>query len=338
MNTVEFGMWRPELFEEGFTQMNSGIPVDRIVLYAQEEFEYDIFQYFEFLVEYSDKHNVPFDIILCTDKHASPRHDITNRKYRHVKLHYWCTFFLSQAYSHLIRTKDHLTPAEFKYPYVSMNAKPHVHRSLMLDTLAKYNLIDNGAVSWLEIADSSVKPGELASVVRGYPYKYWTPVIKKLTEPGPNRMILEVPAEYKQSFAQLVVESTVREQVISEKTWMPILYRKPFVVLAHHGHHAILQRYGFELYDEYIDYSFDSVQDINVRAEAVAQNIARLVAYPEVARHKIYKRLLPKLEHNYNLAVSLATDIKQVPEIILDAHRDPLNGYCSRHIVDFIYE
>jgi hypothetical protein len=221
-----------------------------------------------------------------------------------------------------------------------MNAKPHDHRCLMMDILAKHNLIDRGAVSWLELAykGENIRPGELTSVVRGnYKYKYWTPVIKRLTETNPNQFnIFNVPAEYKQSFVQLVVESCDRHHMASEKTWMPILYKKPFITLAAPNYHRLLQAYGFKLYDEYFDYSFDSDPDINVRAEAVAQNIARMASYPLIAQQKIYKRLLSKIEFNYDLALSLAIDINQIPEIIMERYQDPDNKYCSRDLVDFI--
>ena len=341
MNTVEFGMWRPELVEEGYARLNSDMPIDRIIFYFQQEFEYHVFKYFEAAVDYSDKHDIPLDIIICTSNYVKPLHDLTAHRCRNIKLHHWGTFFLSDLLKQLMQSGDNLTPEPFKYPFISMNSKPHPHRCIMMDVLAKYNFIDRGAVSWLEYPYESDRndAGIIPSIWRGYPYRYWSPSIKKLTEVTPDHFdYYKVPYEYKQSFMQLVVESCDRNLMISEKTWMPIFYRKPFIVFAAQHQHAFLQDYGFLLYDEVFDYSFDSEPDQDLRAEAVAKNIQRYVNMPPVALGKVYKKLIPKLEYNYNLAMSLATDINRVPEIILEAYRNPLNGYCSRPVVDFIYE
>jgi len=337
MNTVEFGMWRPELFDVEIRKISDGA-IDRIILYAQQEFEYTVFQYFEFLSDYSDKHDIPFYIIICTSAYVNPLHDVTNSKYRNIKIQHWGTYFLSEVLIHLTGTGDHLkTSSEpFKYPYISMNCKPHYHRCLMMDILAKYDLIERGAVSWLEVPYGHDTPGVLPSISRGHPYKYWTPSIKRLTEVDPDQFnIFCVPAEYKQSFVQLVVESCDRLHMVSEKSWMPIFYKKPFIALATQHHHALLQSYGFKMYDEYFDYSFDSEPDLNLRAEAIARNIQRYANKPPIVLEKIYKRLLPKLEYNYNLALSLAKDAKLVPEIIMEA---PDNNLCSPHVVKFIID
>jgi hypothetical protein len=205
-----------------------------------------------------------------------------------------------------------------------------------MDLLAKYDLIERGAVSWLEYAypNEILKENMLTSVSRGYKYKYWVPRIKNLTEvvPSPDLNYYSVPKEYKQSFIQLVVESRDKDHVVSEKSLMPLFYKKPFIVLAAQYHHALLQDYGFQLYDEYFDYSFDKDPDLNNRAEAIAKNILKVVNLSPAEQQEVHKLLMPKLEYNYNLAMSLATDRTLLPEIILEGFADPNNVYCSGHL------
>ena len=335
MNTLEFAIWRPDLFEEGFTQLNSGVPIDRIIFYAQQEFEYNVFQHFEALVDYSDIHDISFYIIITTSKFVKPLHDFVNPRHRNVILQNWGTYLLTDTIFHLrFQPEPKPDPDPFKFPFISMNNKPHAHRSLMMDTLAKYNLIDSGAVSWRE--EQYASESHVALI---YPYKYWTPIKKILTEYDStvfNHLI--VPKEYNQSLVQLVVESADRHLIASEKTWMPLICKKPFIVFGSQHHHAMLQDYGFVLYDEIFDYSFDEEPDPAIRADAIVRSLIRIVNFTVADQHKIYDRLLPKLEFNYNLAMTLAKDINQIPEIIKEGYQDPNHLYHSRHIVDFIYD
>lgn len=341
MNTVEFSPWRFERAAGEMARIDSGAPIDRIVLYSQQEWEYTIFKYFDDLVNYSDKHNIPFYIVPSTSSYVAPLYDTADSRFRNVTIQHWGTYFLSDLLSYLAVTNDYLTvnPETYTYPFISMNSKPHVHRSLMMDTLAKYNVIDEGAISWLETPyeNEVIKEGMLTSVSRGYRYKYWTPVIKKLTERSEEVFnYYHVPAEYLHAFAQLVVESSTDNQQVSEKTWMPVLYKKPFLTLAARNHHALLQDYGLLLYDELFDYSFDSEPDSALRAESIARNFQRLVNMSRSERDSLYTRMLPKIEHNYNLATDMATDINRIPGVVLEAAKDHTNMYCSRNVIDFI--
>ena len=235
MNTLEFAIWRPDLFEEGLDRLNYDHQIDRIIFYAHSEFEYYSygFQHFETIVDYSDKHDIPVYITICTSRFVKPLHDTSDTRYRNVVIQHWGTFLLTDAIMNL-SFQPVPEPEPFKFPFISMNNKPHAHRSLMIDTLAKYNLIDRGAVSWRQCGESISDTG--------YSYKYWTPVKKMLTES--DTLIfrhLVVPREYNQSFVQLVVESSERHLVASEKTWVPLISKKLFIVLGGQHHHAMLQ-------------------------------------------------------------------------------------------------
>lgn len=332
MNTLEFAIWRPDLFEEGFAQLNSGAAFDRIIFHAHQEFEYNVFQHFEALVDYSDIHDVPFYVVISTSKFVKPLHDAEATRYRNVVIQHWGTFLLTDTIFHRRHIPESV-PEPFRFPFISMNNKPHAHRCLMLDTLAKYSLIDRGAVSWRDEQYRS----ESHTAFR-YPFKHWSPVTKMLTEADTAFNHLRLPSEYNQSFVQLVVESSPRVSIASEKTWMPIINKKLFVVFGAQHHHAMLQDYGFLLYDEIFDYSFDKEPDQETRAEIIVHDLIRIVNTPLLEQHQIYNLMVPKLEYNYNLAMTLAKDRTQIPEIIQELRQDPDNIHVPRLITDFIYE
>jgi hypothetical protein len=321
--------------------------VDRIILYSQQEWAYDHFMYFELLVDYSDKNDIPLIVVVCTSEWVKPRHPTTPPRYRNVDLQHWGTYWLTDVANRLTKMKVNLTPSSdsFTYPFISMNSKPHAHRCLMMDMLSKHNVIERGAVSWLEYAypGEIIKENMLPSVSRGYPYKHWSPYIKKLSEvlhtPSPTQGLnyYSVPLEYSQSFVQLIVESQTRNHIVSEKSWMPILYRKPFIIFSTQYHHALLQDYGILLYDEIFDYSFDQEPDEAIRAEEIVKQLVRICNLPPVAHQKMYKRVAAKLEYNFNLAEKLSKDPNGIPKIILDVYTaDPSNKYCSASEVEYI--
>lgn len=344
---IEFSMWGPDFNHAAiYDRLVASSDVTEVVFYCQQEWEYTAFKYFDKVAEVCFHRRIPFKIVICTSAWVKPLHDVRNLKYNRVEIFNWGTFWISDFMfnarspwntGYLIGQPD-----EYTYPFVSMNAKPHPHRSLMIDLLAKRRLIDIGAISWLEVATGEAPlSGLLPSVDRGYQYMYWTPEIKRLTEPRPSTpdgfSFYNQPEEYYQSFMQLVVESqAITQHMMSEKTFMPVFHRKPFLVLAASGHFELFTDYGFKLYDEIFDYSFDSEPDLEKRANMILDNVEKVRNFSQDEFKSLYQLLMPKLEYNYNLAAHLATDINLVPKIILDACQDTTNMMCSRNIVNFI--
>lgn len=345
---IEFSVWGPDFDHKAiYDRLVASLDVTEVILYHQQEWEYITFPYFDQVAELCFFRRIPFKIIICTSAFVKPVHDVRNLKYSRVTIINWGTFWISDYMFNASAPwqTGYLRgqPDKYLYPFVSMNAKPHMHRCLMIDLLASRNLIDVGAVSWLEITnvdDTSQFGGILPSVFRGYQYKYWTPEIMRLSEPqqsGEFSNYYSQPEEYFHSFMQLIAESQAStQQMMSEKTFMPLFHRKPFLVLAATGHYALFTDYGFKLYDEIFDYSFDSEPDIEKRANMIIDNVEKIRNYSQDEFKSLYQTLMPKLEYNYNLAVHLATDINQVPKIILDACLDPTKVSCSPSLVNFI--
>ena len=67
-----------------------------------------------------------------------------------------------------------------------------------------------------------------------------------------------VPMEYLQSNIDLVLEADIDTLFITEKTWKPIVFKKPFIIYGGKGIHSKLEELGFKLHIELFDYSFDN--------------------------------------------------------------------------------
>ena len=226
----------------------------------------------------------------------------------------------------------------FKYPFISMNNKPHLHRCVLMDQLAKYNLIDRGAISWQEsgYASEQLAPGDLPSRSRGHVFQYWKPVKKILDQAYADNtnLIHELPVEYRSSFMQVVAESTERTFVITEKASTPLFMKKPFLVLASPGyHHSMALTYGFVKYDELFDYSFDSVPDLTTRAAGLVDNVRRVSELSPDEQEYWYNRLLPKLEFNAALARSICVNKNNIPPLMSETRN---SQYAEAELIQFI--
>ena len=328
MTIVDFHIWHPTLNKDSVDILHRPGPVDKIILYAHQEFDYTKFIHFEFVSDYSFRHNIPFYVVICTSEYVKPLHPVSIR-YKNVKIINWGTYYLSETLHRI--SKDPRwpgrTPESYIYPFISMNCKPSEHRQSMMDLLAKYDLINIGALSWLEWPIGRITD---------YDYKYWSPQLLRLTEvvPGVNQFM--APAEYNSSFMQLVTESSVSHLVMSEKTCMPLFQKKPFLVLGSPGFYSMLQDYGFSMYDEIFDYAFDQVQDLSERCDAIASQVSMLSRLSTPDLNELYRTVSDKIEYNYNRATQLALDINNIPSLMKEECRGPGNIFRAGDIIDFI--
>jgi hypothetical protein len=223
-----------------------------------------------------------------------------------IRVHHWDTYFITH-------TTDHWKPVlnygnNYIYHYVYMNNKAHEWRCHLMDLVSKHNLLKYGAISWHN------------TDAYNYDWKYFKPIELKLTDSfdknyiSPNS-ILAIPVEYNQSFAQLVNESNTSCIFMTEKTVIPLLVGKPFLVATAPGYHTFLQGLGFELYTEIFDYSFDNEQDQEKRFEMILDNFTKLCSLPLKDLPEHYKKIEDKLKYNQQHAMSLKNN---QPKIIQD--------------------
>jgi hypothetical protein len=131
----------------------------------------------------------------------------------------------------------------------------------------------------------------------------------------------------------VIGEATTDVPFITEKTVIPILYKKPFITIANKNFSLYLRNLGFELFDEIIDYSYDSIENLEDRADAMIKNILPLL---KEDYNKLYQKLLPKLEHNYNRAWQIIKDINYIPDIIQERYESvkaigKIEGFDGRY-------
>jgi hypothetical protein len=92
-----------------------------------------------------------------------------------------------------------------------------------------------------------------------------------------------------------------REGFITEKTFRPMLYWQPQLILCTDGTLKELKRCGFKTFSDYWDESYDDEPDGLKRVKMVVDIMQRIQAMDQQELHDMYWDMMPILEHNRNL-------------------------------------
>lgn len=105
------------------------------------------------------------------------------------------------------------------------------------------------------------------------------------------------PSWYNDTYFSIVSETRVDTEYffISEKTYKPLAFYHPFVILGQSGILQHLRDNGFETYENLFDETYDISIDFNVRFEKVISSIRNYnhIPYDQIT--------LDKLQHNHDL-------------------------------------
>jgi len=315
-----------------------------IVLLSHTEWEYTSLVSsinFNDLLNLSISKKVPLYIIAGSSENNAMLYDPNDSRFENVKLCYWETYWITDTYYKInsniffkqlilekfdfnVENEIMSSRDNYQYLFLTLNNKPHYHRCLFVDLLAKNNLLGESAISWHEDRYENEKDldVEFISEYRGYDFKFWKPKKSTLTEfidlISFNQNIM--PLEYLYSFLHVVVESNSEVIFFTEKTATPLLMGKPFLVFSSLNFYKFLDRLGFLRYEEIIDYRFDTISDINDRYEMGVQNLTRL-NFVNKNKLKHYNLLLrEKLVFNKKLFNRLAIDQSKIPDIVKDIY------------------
>ena len=210
-----------------------------------------------------------------------------------------CTYLQMQRYNCSVNLAK--VPSKL---FLSLNRHPHIHRCDLMDSLAKHNLLDNGCISWHFLPNN-------------YDWRHWKPSTLVLDSDFATNFdsYQSVPIEFNTTFMSVIAESTMKSHFITEKTWMSVFLKKPFLIWGPPKIHQYFASLGFKLYDEIFDYRFDKVKDPNQRLEMFVQQLIKL---KEQDLSKMKRQIHETLEFNYNHAVQIAN---KGPLPVIDYHR-----------------
>jgi hypothetical protein len=130
----------------------------------------------------------------------------------------------------------------------------------------------------------------------------------KLVEGEPNDNSTRYQASFYQYIAvDLVVETVLNYPYayVSEKTLRPIACKRMFIILGACSTLQLLQDKGFLTFDDFIDESYDKIQDPIQRFIAVKDQVYKICNTPLQHIKNYIEKNTAKFEHNFLLLSSL---------------------------------
>jgi hypothetical protein len=87
---------------------------------------------------------------------------------------------------------------------------------------------------------------------------------------------------------------------LTEKIFKPIVSKQPFMLLAAPGNLAYLKSYGFKTFDSVIDESYDTIQDPDLRIQAVVKQLHWYCNLTPDEKTDIIRQLEPIIDYNFH--------------------------------------
>ena len=201
-------------------------------------------------------------ILVMGDANLTQNYNRWCKNYKESKVFKHTIYF---PYKLLKRTIDHYNghrikrkhlPNKYKH-FICMNGAAKPHRFHMIEKMFSNGWNEKGHITYVN------RYGENTKHMANENFQGQTLLLDfdaKQIDQSQNQEIL--PQQYKESVFDIVNESIVSDTslFVTEKTWKPLLYKNPFIVLGSKGTCKHLEKFfGIKLYNDIINYSFDYV-------------------------------------------------------------------------------
>jgi hypothetical protein len=253
--------------------------------------------------------------------------------------------FLESAYAEYAKLIPHQavnfeliqSSAKTKH-FLSLNNRASWYRQVLFYFFENFKIIDKSYFSYLgDLNRTGYKSyEEIDKIFASEDTWYLTGLdIPSTRAQIPRASGLETPQDidwgvgdsryYQECFCSIVTETYAAElhPFFTEKTFKPILFFQPFLIHGNAGCLTKLQSMGFKTFGNWWDESYDQLPGGVKRFEAMLKVILEINSWSLEKINKVYKDMLPILEHNHNqftrvLPAMYNTEIQQVKERILE--------------------
>ncbi len=315
-----FGSTKPENLET----INSGGFGPLLFCYDQEplleDFHDKLFYRSWRIVD--DHGNVKHSILLNTERHSVIKNKIL-KKFGFIDCPYFFHAFAAADWYRGYRYCEDITPLhtrKIKKKFITFNrltGGARSYRSIFVAELIKYNLIDQGHVSYsFNCPQHGQFDKNLYSSIDqfGLNYEYVSQCVDILssysslltidTEDVINNdsQTLGALSQMIESFLHVVTETCYWEDKthLTEKIFKPIVAKQPFVLLGCVNNLSYLRSYGFRTFDQFWDESYDQITDPILRLQAVIKIVKKICGMSHNQLQNLLQEMAEILEHNYN--------------------------------------
>jgi len=111
---------------------------------------------------------------------------------------------------------------------------------------------------------------------------------------------------YSNIFVDVVHETFVRDEVFfgTEKSWRPILARRPFITMGARNHLANLRKLGFKTFNQFWDEGYDEYP-MQHRIWEIEKLLNTISQWPQSKLVQVLEEMQPILDHNYEVFTQL---------------------------------
>ena len=209
------------------------------------------------------------------------------------------------------KIRNIINGANLKYKSLCYNRLPRQHRTVIVAHIIKNNyhndclyslgIFPNGDRWHLleEFPELSTEINQLLSGPDIYPH---------IREPEVDLAVNQADTAGWEhglnSYFQLVTETTPTANkipFITEKSMKPFAMLQPFVQYGPKDNIKVLRMYGYQLFDDWIDHSYDDEEDDIKRLRMVLTEFDRLQKIPAETWSKMLQEMLSQLLHNNKL-------------------------------------
>jgi hypothetical protein len=216
----------------------------------------------------------------------------------------------------------------------------HPHRSLFLYNIFKMNLLDSFFISFnkTDVASSRIYSEIIREQYSEFFYRPGVPLdlgcLDKLESILPlyldtNDLVTSslmyekfdlTKKLYDDSFINIVSETyfhnTSNVIHITEKTFKPILYMQPFIILGPPTILKKLREMGFKTFDTVWDESYDETLDHTERFYKILELCEKINRWPAIKKVMAMKQCKSIVEHNFNVLLKFNDEKKLVLDFI----------------------
>lgn len=190
------------------------------------------------------------------------------------------------------------------------------HRIAFLYKMVSAGLLEYGDFSFLAVNGNQYSPDTVQHLIHRYDLKNMhLGNIKKLHETAPHILQSERGITYGHinawtdkhyephinSYFEICFETFVHgeHKSLTEKVFKPIINFQPFFFVAYTGGLELLKNLGFKTFDGFIDESYDKIENVNERLEAIFLEVKRLCEMSKEEIHEWYWKMEDILIHNH---------------------------------------
>ena len=232
--------------------------------------------------------------------------------------HDWYYFFHGFAALDWYRDFQYYNPESFQNfdkVFICCNHLISNYRNYRLHLVANLiesDIVDKGLVSfflkdskgsWRDTVNDSTSLLDPRAKIKAYKMlgRLKKPLIIDTDEPN-GALSADVSLELLTKALWHVVTETIYfhpKLHLTEKSFKPIVAKRPFILVAAPGNLAYLKSYGFKTFDRWIDESYDQETDNYLRIEMITAELKKLCNLSRTELKQMHQEMQEVLEFNY---------------------------------------